>query len=234
MRDLALDVREEPLRSSPPGTADSRPLVAHVVYSFDYGGLENGVANVINGLPADRFRHAVVALTTATDFRHRIRDPGVTVHALGKRAGKDPGAYLRLYRLLRALRPSIVHTRNLSTIEGSLVAKLAGVPHRIHGEHGWDVFDPDGTSRKYRALRRLLEPAIDRFVAVSRELESWLTARVGIRPSKVTRICNGVDTEIFRPRERSERCILPTGRFPPGCVVVGAVIRFSAIKDPLN
>ena len=213
---------------------DPRPLIAHVVYSFDYGGLENGVVNVINGLPADGVRHAVIALTSATDFRHRIRDPGVTVHAVGKQPGKDPGAYLRLYRLLRALRPSIVHTRNLSTIEGSLVARLAGVPHRIHGEHGWDVFDPDGTSRKYRTLRRLLDPAIDRFVTVSHELQSWLTVTVGIRPNKITRICNGVDTERFHAREGAERRILPASRFPSGSVVVGTVIRFSAIKDPLN
>ena len=31
--------------------ADERPLIAHVVFRFDYGGLENGVVNVINGLP---------------------------------------------------------------------------------------------------------------------------------------------------------------------------------------
>ena len=233
MHNMAVEANEAPPREAP-AARDSRPLIAHVIFSFDYGGLENGVVNVINGLPADRFRHAVVALTTATDFRQRIRDPGVKVYALGKRSGKDPLAYLRLYRLLRALRPSIVHTRNRSTIEGSLLARLAGVPYRIHGEHGWDVFDPEGASRKYRILRRLLDPAIDRFVVVSRELESWLTARVGIRPSKVTRICNGVDTETFQPREGRERRILPASRFPPGCVVVGTVTRFSAIKDPLN
>lgn len=233
MRDLAFHVREA-LVSDAPGATDSRPLIAHVVFSFDYGGLENGIVNVINGLPAERFRHAVIALTTASDFRRRIRDPAVTVHALGKRPGKDPGAYLRMFRLLRTLRPSIVHTRNLSTIEGSLVAMFAGVPTRIHGEHGWDVFDPQGTSRKYRTLRRVLGPAIDRFVAVSRELEGWLTTCVGIRPNKVTRICNGVDTDLFHPREDAERRILPTDRFPSGSMVVGTVIRFSAIKDPLN
>ena len=43
--------------------SDTRPLVMHLVYSFDVGGLENGVANLINHMPAERFRHAVVALT---------------------------------------------------------------------------------------------------------------------------------------------------------------------------
>ena len=30
---------------------DPRPLIAHIVFRFDYGGLENGVVNVVNGLP---------------------------------------------------------------------------------------------------------------------------------------------------------------------------------------
>jgi sugar transferase (PEP-CTERM/EpsH1 system associated) len=212
---------------------DPRPLIAHVVFSFDYGGLENGVVNVINGLPDD-FRHVVIALTTASSFRDRIRRTDVEVHALDKQPGKDPGAYLRLYRLLRRLRPDVVHTRNLSTLEGSLVARLAGVPHRIHGEHGWDVFDPDGTNPKYRAMRRFCSGSIHEFVALSGELEVWLKGFVGIEASKVRRICNGVDTVKFRPRSAGDASPLPAEMFPPGSLVVGTVARLSAIKDPMN
>ena|ERR1700732_794440 len=215
-------------------SGDDRPLVAHVVFSLDYGGLENGVINIVNGLPASTCRHAIIALRDVAGFRSRIQRPDVIVQALGKRPGKDPGAYLRLFRLLRRLRPAIVHTRNLSTLEGALVARLAGVPCRIHGEHGWDVFDPDGASRKYRVLRRAISPAIQRFVAVSRELECWLTRTVGIRPAKVQRICNGVDTGRFRPATARRRQILPVAQFPAEAVVVGTVTRFSAIKDPLG
>jgi sugar transferase (PEP-CTERM/EpsH1 system associated) len=216
-------------------SADSaRPLIAHVVYRFDYGGLENGVVNVINGLPEAAFRHAIIALTEASDFQRRIRRHDVSVHALNKRQGKDPGAYMRLFRLLRQLRPAIVHTRNLGTLDCTLVARLAGVPSRIHGEHGWDTYDPDGTNRKYRALRRMLNPTIDRFVTVSRELEQWLVQNVGIRAAKVQRICNGVNTDVFQPRASRERQLLPAERFPPQSIVVGSVTRFQEIKDPLN
>lgn len=213
---------------------DRRPHIAHVVFSFDYGGLENGVANVINGLADESFRHSIIALTSASSFRRRIRKADVSVHLIEKKPGKDPAAYVRLYRLLRRLKPAVVHTRNLSTLECALVARIAGVPARIHGEHGWDVFDPDGTSRKYRLLRRMVDPAVDRFVTVSEELQRWLTGTVGISARKVQRICNGVDTGLFRPRGAEARTLLPAGRFPAGSVVVGSVTRFSAIKDPLN
>jgi hypothetical protein len=158
----------------PEARPDPRPLIAHVVFRLDYGGLENGVVNLINGLPEGEFRHAVVALTEATGFRDRIRRADVSVHALGKHPGNDPAMLVRLFRLLRMLRPAIVHTRNLATLEGALLARIAGAPVRIHGEHGWDVHDPEGASRKYRTLRRLLNPAITRFVAVSTELQQWL------------------------------------------------------------
>jgi len=210
------------------------PLIAHIIFRLDYGGLENGVVNIINGLPEGAFSHAIIALEDVRDFRQRIRRPGVAVFALNKRPGKDPRAYWKLFRLLRVLKPALVHTRNLGTIEGAFIARLAGVPHRVHSEHGWDQFDPYGKNRKHHLLRRLVSPSIDRFVALSKEIEEWLGGDVGIRRDKLTRICNGVDTKRFSPRANGADGVLPADRFPPGSVVVGSVTRFNAIKDPLN
>jgi len=201
------------------------PLIAHIVFRFDYGGLENGVVNVINGLPKEKYRHVVIALTEATEFADRLRDD-VRVRSIGKRPGKDFGAYVRLYKVLRALRPMIVHTRNVGTLDCALVALLARVPIRIHGEHGWDIFDPDGTSKKYRFFRRFFYRFVNRVVTVSKDLERWLISVVGIQAAKVRHICNGVDTDRFRPDKAS---LAATGE-----VVLGSVTRFSAIKDPLN
>jgi sugar transferase (PEP-CTERM/EpsH1 system associated) len=212
-----------------------RPLIAHIVFRFDVGGLENGVVNLINRLPENEFDHAIIALTQASDFRTRIRRGDVTVHALDKKPGQDPATYVRLYRLLRQLRPQVVHTRNLGTLECQLVACMAGVSARIHGEHGWDVHDPDGLNRKYRAMRRAISPAVHRFVTVSRDLHRWLTDKVGIPGRKVQQICNGVDISRFRPRgTQSTSAGLPASPFPPQAVIVGSVTRFEPIKDPMN
>ena len=63
---------------------DPRPLVAHVMYRFDTGGLENGVVNLINHMPAEHYRHAVIALTEVTDFRERIKRDDVQFISLNK------------------------------------------------------------------------------------------------------------------------------------------------------
>lgn len=208
-------------------------LIVHIVFRFDYGGLENGVTNLINSLSGGSLRHAVIALTEATEFSHRL-NADVQVFALGKQPGKNPAAYYRLYKLLRKLRPAVVHTRNIGTLDCSFIAFLARVPIRIHGEHGWDVFDPDGTIAKYRWLRRILSRFVQRFVTVSTDLHEWLVTVVGIPAKKVTHICNGVDAQRFRPGRRSASAGLPLWFGDENVVVVGTVTRFSAIKDPMN
>jgi sugar transferase (PEP-CTERM/EpsH1 system associated) len=203
-----------------------RPLVAHIVFRLDIGGLENGVVNLINHMPVDSSRHVVISLAEPTEFATRIQRSGIDVYSIGKRAGKDPRAYVRLYRLLRRLRPDVVHTRNLGTLDCQAFAWIAGVPRRIHGEHGWDTVDQEGSSMKYRLLRRLNAPFVQQYIALSREIEHWLVDQVGVDPGKVTRICNGVDTDRFRP--------IGSRRRTDGGVVIGTVTRLSEIKDPLN
>src|SRR6478752_3923615 len=129
---------------------DHRPLIMHVLYRFDVGGLENGVVNLINHLPAERYRHVVVALTEITSFRERVRRDDVQFVALNKSPGHGVKLYPRLYSLFRQMRPAIVHTRNLAALEATIPAWAAGVPVRIHGEHGRDSGDPQGASSKYQ------------------------------------------------------------------------------------
>ncbi len=203
----------------------------HVLYRLQVGGLENGVVNLVNQLPTERYRHAIVCLADATSFRERIRRDDVDVYEMHKRPGQDFATWFRLLRLFRRLRPAVVHTRNIGCLEAQIPAWLAAVPCRVHGEHGWDVSDPDGSNRKYRWLRRLHAPLVHRFIALSRELEGYLRQRVGVAAGKVTRIYNGVDGERFRITGSDP---LPVGFRAPGNVVFGTVGRMHGVKDQTN
>lgn len=210
------------------------PLIVHIVHRFDIGGLENGIINLINHWPQGSNRHAIVSLTIATNFAQRLQDKSVEIHCLQKRDGKDLGAYVRLWSLLRKLKPSIVHTRNIGTMDCVLIAKLAGVQYCIHGEHGWDIHDPDGTNRKYRFIRRRLGLFVAQYITVSEDLSNWLVNVVRLPANKVMNIYNGVDTAAFRPPVGNHSSVLPDGFRSQNCVVVGTVTRFEPIKDPLN
>jgi sugar transferase (PEP-CTERM/EpsH1 system associated) len=209
---------------------DKRPLVMHVVLRFDTGGLENGLVNLINHLPATTYRHAVVALTEVTEFRQRVLASDVEFIALHKGPGHSVRLYPRLFALMRRLRPAIVHTRNLAALEAAVPAWLAGVPVRLHGEHGRDVGDLDGRSRKHQWLRRLYRPFVTHYVPLSRDLASYLVERVGIAAHKVTQIYNGVDTARFRPQ--SPPAVIAGCPFTPAQHwLVGTVGRMQTVKN---
>ena len=207
------------------------PLIVHVVHHFDVGGLENGMVNLINRIPQDRYRHAVVCMQGYSDYSQRIRHPGVNFFALDKKPGKDLGVYRRMARVLRELKPDIVHTRNLSALEGQFVAAWCGVPARVHGEHGRDVFDLHGKNRKYNLLRKLARPLVHRYIALSRDLEQWLVETVGVKPERIAQIYNGVDIERFRPRNQPRGEFGPAGFASGEHVVIGSVGRMAEVKD---
>jgi sugar transferase (PEP-CTERM/EpsH1 system associated) len=220
--------------SSSAGANVAVPLVVHIIYRLDVGGMENGLVNLINHMPAERYRHAIVCLDQYTDFRLRLRRSDVACYALHKRPGKDLALYLRLWRLLRRLRPEIVHTRNLAALDSLVPAAFAGARYRVHGEHGRDVIDIDGNSRKYTLLRRALRPFAHRYIALSLDLEGWLRERIGITPEKLVHICNGVDMGWFQPTG-GIRAPLPVAGFAgPETFVIGSVLRLEPVKDPMN
>lgn len=226
--------RAEPELAGAMAVTAHAPLIAHVIYGLKTGGVENGLVNLINRMPPERYRHAIVCLTDYSDFRRRIRREDVHCYALHKPPGKVPGFYVKVWKLLRQLRPSIVHTRNLTTLAAQVPAMLAGAPARIHGEHGRVMGDLDGSNVKYQRIRRLMRPFVHQYIALSEDLQRYLIQKVGVAPQRLTQIYNGVDTELFRPAQPL-RALLPVADFAaPGTVVIGTVGRMEAVKDQLT
>jgi len=217
-----------------PGTdvsAEAQPLVLHVIHHLVIGGLENGLVNLINNMPASHFRHAVACIENYSDFRQRLVRPDVEVIALNRSSIGIWKLRRDIYRLCRRLKPAIVHSRNMSGLDALVPARLAGVGHCVHGEHGWDVGDLAGKKWKPALMRRLHSPFVDRYIAVSKDIERYLTNRIGISPSRVTQIYNGVDTRRFTAEPAESAGSLPLEFAKGGSIVIGTVGRIQAVKD---
>lgn len=211
------------------------PLVVHIIHSLGTGGLENGLVNLINRTPPGRYRHAIVCLSEAGEFARRISAADVQILEMHKRPGHDFGLYWRVCRTLAALHPAIVHTRNLATLEMQFVAALLPGVKRVHGEHGRDVFDLDGSNRRYNLLRRAARLVVQRYIAVSQDLQQWLLTTVGVPAARVSQIYNGVDRQRFRPAAGVDRRRpMPSGFLPDDAVVVGTVGRLAEVKNQLS
>jgi sugar transferase (PEP-CTERM/EpsH1 system associated) len=197
---------------------DERPrLVVHVVDALDTAQTEHSLLNLIRHLPPERYRHAIVCLHDG-DHQGEMREHGVEIVHLHKRAGHDPLHYLRMFGVLRALRPDVIHTRNATSLPAQLVAALAGVKLRVHAEHG-------RTAAGGGLLCRMLCPLIDHFIAVSSDLEQWLVESVGAEPARVSQIANGIDSLQFHPRLGPSAAVGPPGFMHDGVFVVGSVGR---------
>ncbi|MFT5676152.1 MAG: sugar transferase (PEP-CTERM/EpsH1 system associated) [Paraglaciecola sp.] len=198
----------------------SQLVIVHLIYRLDVGGLEKVMLDCIVGTQQD-FRHIVVCLKDASEFASHLPS-NVEVIELHKPEGNSVKIYLTFWRLLKRLKPDVLHTYNIATLEFQPLAWLARVKGRIHAEHGRDISDPKGKNRKYKLLRKLIAPFVDKFVAVSDDLYQWLKHDVGLKQNKTQLIYNGVNVEKFVPNnlvESNEK------------VVFGTVARLAPIKN---
>ncbi len=201
--------------------------IIHILHSFGTGGMERIVASVIEGTLSPLLRHSVVCMTDCGDSSRFL--PGdVTLTALHKPPGNSFHFIRRLSRHLAGMHPDVVHTYNWSGTDGIIAARLAGINTIIHSEHGWDMDDPHGSSRKRIYIRRFLSRFTIGITCVSKQMEGWLTSAVKVR-CPVHHIYNGVDTEQFRPDGRSS--IRQELAIPAQAFVCGIVSRLDPIKD---
>jgi sugar transferase (PEP-CTERM/EpsH1 system associated) len=208
-----------------------RRRVVHVVYSFGHGGLENVIVQLINRLPADRFEHVLVSLTTIGAFRDRIERDDVQFIELNKPPGHAVPLYPRIWRVLRGLHADVLHTCNLAALEIVPLGWLAGIPVRVHAEHGWDVHDPHGRNVRYQRLRRLYRAFVSQYVAVSSEMDTYLVRHVKVPATRRSLIINGVDTERFAPAEGVAPAV-PGCPFDPAIHwLIGTVGRMQTVKN---
>lgn len=214
---------------------DARPLVVHAIHRLGIGGLENVLVNLINHMPPERYRHAIVAMTDFDpDYRTRIQREGVEVYAMHRRDGGDRGLKWRLFKLFREIRPDIVNSYNLSGLDALLPAWLAGVKVRIHSEHGWDESDVDGRNVKRQILRRIHRPLVHLYIPVSKDIARYLQERIHIPAKRVQHIYNGVDTRGYRPAQNGREALPEESTTRADDIVFGTVGRIQAVKDQGN
>jgi len=210
---------------------DPRPLILHVLHALHIGGMENGLVNLVNHMPASRFRHAIACIEDYSPaFAARITQADVPLVALHRSHVGVWAMRRALFSLIRRLRPALVHTRNLSGLDALLPARLAGV-RCVHSEHGWDVDNLQGQALKPRLLRRLHRPLVSHYIAVSNDLGRYLTRELDVAQSAVTCIHNGVDTTRFHSAAGVARAALPEALRDPARLIIGTVGRLQAVKD---
>ncbi len=183
-------------RGLPAMSVARTPLVAHVIYRLDFGGLENGSSTsstACRGIATGTRSSASPASARSSVARIAARATSRS-SAIGKRPGKDPAAYGRVWRTLRRLRPAIVHTRNLGTVDMQWVAWAAGCADGCTASTVGKRRIPQGRNPRSLRIRRACRPAIHRYVPMSRDLARWLERRRAGQAGEASGSCTTVST----------------------------------------
>ena len=84
--------------------------VCLIIPTLDQGGAEKQISLLARGLDRNDFEAIVIVLTRTGPRESELLESGIAVHHIHKRAKLDPFAWLRLRKLLKQLKPDIVHT----------------------------------------------------------------------------------------------------------------------------
>jgi sugar transferase (PEP-CTERM/EpsH1 system associated) len=169
----------------------SKKIIVHLTYSFGCGGLERVIANMISNNKNTNIEHVVVSLTDNLSFSYALPS-GTMVFSLDKKDGLDLHTHYRLWKLLKKLKPTVLHTYNFATLEYHFIAKCLQVKKLIHADHGFGGGENDGRQLKHNVFRKITSLIIDSYVVVSDDLAQWVTSRARISKNKVHIVHNGV------------------------------------------
>ena len=202
-----------------------RMRIVYMVHTLGMSGLENVVISLTNGLEPSLFECTIVSLQEP--LQNKAHTERVKVFSLDKRRGNDPRLIYRLYRFLRQERPHIVQTHNWGTLlEGTLAAKLAGVPVIIHAERG----TIEGRRRNLFIQRCLLR-TVHRVLSVSETHRRRLADSTGFPYQKIKPIPNGVDVSLFSPRPTEKQRIRKNLGLELTPIYIGTVANLRPVKN---
>ncbi|MCS7239117.1 MAG: glycosyltransferase [Thermoguttaceae bacterium] len=184
-----------------------RHRVLQIIPTLDRAGAEKQMSLLVRHLDPERFEPHVCVLTRTGPLEGELRAAGIPVHLVGKRFRADPAAYLRLRRLVRTLRPTIVHTWLFAgNSYGRLAAWQAKVPVVIASERCVDLWKAGWQF----ALDRLLAKWSDAIVVNSVGVRDFYIAR-GLPAEKIVVISNAVELPPEAPSSTREEILAELG-----------------------
>ncbi len=211
----------------------SKRRIAFVVTGLHGGGAETMLYRLLGALDGERFEPSVFSLMDEGRLGPAIAALGVSVRTAGLKARRpNPGAFLRLIKLLRDFRPDIIQGW---MYHGNLAAQLARLWIRV--PICWCIQHSFSTFADEKPLTRLTIRAtawLSRFAAkivfVSHASRSQ-HERLGYAAERGSVIPNGVDPAIFQPSAEARQSVRAELGLPAEAPLIGLIGRYHPQKD---
>lgn len=173
-------------------------MSARVLHVAKVAGISGSENHLLLLLPALRQRGFDVRLAMlhehepgALELAGRLEAAGVPVERIAFSRWAGPLAFGRLTRVVRRLRPAILHTHLVhADFLGLPAGRLARVPVLVSTKHG---FNPFRDGRAFAAADRAVGRLADLHVAISRGLARYLAEREGFDESRFEVVHYGIE-----------------------------------------
>ncbi len=195
------------------------PRVLHVIETLEFGGAEKVLIDLANASLAT-CEVAICCIKRVGGLLNKV-DPRIRVTCLDKPEGNDWSVPARLAATVREGQFDVIHAHQWGTyLECTAAALMTGRPRLVHTVHGmYTHYTPGGWSEAKIAMRHWLErrgaARHEAIVTVSDSIRDYVVRDVGIAPTKVTTIYNGIPDSPARPVPRTGQVFFTAGRLAP-------------------
>ena len=202
--------------------------VLHILPNFGPAGAEQMAINLMLTLNRARFEVSTISFfdPAGTDQEKILAQSGIPVCYLGKRPGFDPRMFVRVARVLKRVRPHVVHTHRY-VLRYALGPMLSGrIPAMVHTVHNLAEKEVDWSGRLIHrmAFKQGVVP-----VAIADDVDDSLRRLYGIDGFPL--IPNGIPVEAFRKPSMDRAEWRESEGFTAGDVLFACVARFKAQKN---
>jgi glycosyltransferase involved in cell wall biosynthesis len=211
-----------------------RKKILFIITKSNWGGAQRYVFDLATSLPKSAFT-VTVAVGGTGALTERLEEAGIAVRTLAnvKRdlsVTKDIGGFFSLWRVMRDVRPDIVHL-NSSKVGGlgALAARLLGVRRIIFTAHGWPFVERRSVAwRAFAWLGSWATALLSHTVIVISENELRLGKRLPFCAHKMRLIHNGIDNAMtFGSGARIRDA------FPDGVTITGTIGELNDNKNQI-
>lgn len=216
-----------------------RIVVVHIITKLELGGAQLNTVYTAEHLDPARFDVFLLSGPGGM-LQSRLGNEGrlIVVSALGRevRPGRDLRALIQLFRLLRSIRPQVVHTHSSKAgILGRLAARLARVPVVVHSVHGFSFSpcQPFIQRTLYRLAERGCRRLTSHFVFVARS-DIELARRRKLVGDNFSLIRSGFPMERFSAPIGDIAALRAGFGLPADSVVCGVIAPFKPQKGLLH
>jgi glycosyltransferase involved in cell wall biosynthesis len=209
-----------------------------IITGLSSGGAEAMLFKLNQHLDRSRFEPIIISLTTLGDFGAQFKTLGIPVYALGMMPTFSfLMKFLRLLRLLRELKPDLVHTWMYhADLLGGVAARLVGIGNLVWCIRNSDLSTETSKRSTHIVMKicALLSGWLPKYIITCSTRAASIHVAAGYAGEKFILIPNGFDLLKFKPDVNARDNVRAELGILPGTPIIGLVARDDPQKNHIG